>query len=185
MALTIPNLCVSRKVFLKHQVNWNTVCGAMQDLPWRNFWSADNPVEVLNEHLLLLVRSFVPTKIIHVRNKDKPWFDDQCRHAFSFKQEAHLRWTRCCGKTIFYVCRLNVNKHNTNFKLVGTYLGRWSFPGGGEPHTAPTARRRPSSTPTASQACKVFISWIKTKWIKKIINFSFVWFFFRYPFIFI
>ena len=29
----VPNLCVSRKVFLKHQVNWNTVCGAMRELP--------------------------------------------------------------------------------------------------------------------------------------------------------
>ena len=43
MAEAVPNLCVSRKVFLKHQVNWNTVCGSMQDLPWRNIWSADNP----------------------------------------------------------------------------------------------------------------------------------------------
>ena len=66
----------------------------MQDLPWRNIWSNDNPVEVLNEHLLLLVGRFVPTKIIRVRSKDNPWFDDQCRHAFGLKQEAHLRWTR-------------------------------------------------------------------------------------------
>ena len=51
MAQTEPNLCVSRKVFLKHQVNWNTVCGAIQDLPWRNIWLADNPVEVLKEYL--------------------------------------------------------------------------------------------------------------------------------------
>ena len=29
-----------------------------------------------------------------MRNKDKPWFDDQCRNAFSLKQEAHLPWTR-------------------------------------------------------------------------------------------
>ena len=29
-----------------------------------------------------------------MRDKDKPWFDDQCRHAFGLKQEAHLRWTR-------------------------------------------------------------------------------------------
>ena len=29
-----------------------------------------------------------------MRNKDKPWFDDQCRHAFGLRQEAHLRWTR-------------------------------------------------------------------------------------------
>ena len=86
MAQAVPNLCVSRKIFLKHQVNWNTVCGAMQDLPWRNIWSVDNPVEVLNEHLSLLVGGFVPTKIIRVRNKNKTWFDDQCRHSFGLKQ---------------------------------------------------------------------------------------------------
>ena len=80
MTQTVPNLCVSGKVFLKHQVNWNTVCGSVQDLPCRNIWSADNPVEVLNEHLLLLVGHFVPTKVIRIRNKYKPWFDDQCRH---------------------------------------------------------------------------------------------------------
>ena len=46
------------------------VCGAMQDLPWHNIWSADNPVEVLNECLLLLVGHFVPTKSICMHNKD-------------------------------------------------------------------------------------------------------------------
>ena len=51
MAQAVPNLCVSRKVFLRHQINWNTVCGSIQDLPWRNIWLADNSVEVLNEHL--------------------------------------------------------------------------------------------------------------------------------------
>ena len=60
----------------------------------RNIWLSENPVEVLNEHLSLLVRRYVPTKVIRVRNKDKPWFDDQCIHAFGLKQEAHLRWTR-------------------------------------------------------------------------------------------
>ena len=34
-AQAVPNLCVSRKFFLKHQVNCNTVCGALDDLPWR------------------------------------------------------------------------------------------------------------------------------------------------------
>ena len=36
MAQAVKNLCASRKVFLKHQVNWNTVCGAIRELPWRN-----------------------------------------------------------------------------------------------------------------------------------------------------
>ena len=66
----------------------------MRDLPWRNIWSSDNHVEVLNEHLSLLVGRYLPTKIIRVRNKDKPWFDDQCRRAIDLMQEAHLRWTR-------------------------------------------------------------------------------------------
>ena len=29
-----------------------------------------------------------------MRNKDKPWFDDQGKHAFGLKQEAYLRRTR-------------------------------------------------------------------------------------------
>ena len=60
----------------------------------RNIWLSDNPVEVLNERLCLLVGCYVPTKVIRVRNQDKPWFDDQCRHAFGLKQEGHLRWAR-------------------------------------------------------------------------------------------
>ena len=72
MAQAVPNLCVSWKVLLKYQGNCNTVCGAIQDLPWRNIWLADNPVEVLNKHLSLLVGRYVPTKVIRVCNKDKP-----------------------------------------------------------------------------------------------------------------
>ena len=60
MAQTVPNVCVSRKVFLKHQVNWNTVCGAIRELPWGNIWLSDNPVEVLNEQLSLLVVMYQP-----------------------------------------------------------------------------------------------------------------------------
>ena len=56
-----------------------------QAQPWRNIWPSDYPVDVLNEHLSLLVWRYVPTKVMHVRNKDKPWFDDQCRSAFDLK----------------------------------------------------------------------------------------------------
>ena len=33
-------------------------------------------------HLSQLVERLVPTKVIRVRNKDEPWFDDDCRLAF-------------------------------------------------------------------------------------------------------
>ena len=88
MALAVPNMSVGRKIFLKHLVNWNTVCSVIQDLPWRNIWSADHPFEVLNEHLSLLVGHYVPTNVIRVLNKNKSWFDDQCKRAFGIKQES-------------------------------------------------------------------------------------------------
>ena len=56
------NLCVSWKFFLSHQVNWNKICGLTQDLPWHKIWSADNPVEIFNEHLSLLVGCYVITR---------------------------------------------------------------------------------------------------------------------------
>ena len=85
MAQVIPNLCVSRRVLLKHRVNWTAVCDAIGVLPWRSIWSTDNPIESLNVQLSLLVECFVPTKVIRVRNKDKPWFNDACRRPFDLK----------------------------------------------------------------------------------------------------
>ena len=84
MAQAVLNLSVGRKSVRKPQVDWNTVCDAIQDLPRSNIWLADNPVEVLNEHLYLLYRRYVPSKVIRVRNKDKP---------LGLMQEAHLQWT--------------------------------------------------------------------------------------------
>ena len=62
---------ISLNSFEHHLVNCNTVCGTIRDLPWRNIWLADNPVEVLNEHPSPLVGRYVPTKFINVRKKDK------------------------------------------------------------------------------------------------------------------
>ena len=100
-------------------INWNTVCGAMHNLPWRNIWSADNPAQILNEHFLLLVGRFVPTKVIRVLNKDKPWFHDQCRHAFRLKQEAELRWTRDHSRVNwkeFVRCQVRANETYSEVK---------------------------------------------------------------------
>ena len=72
MAQAIPNLCVSTRVLLKHLVNSTAVCDAIGELLWRNIWSADNPVERTNVDLSVLVKCFVPTKVISVHSNDKP-----------------------------------------------------------------------------------------------------------------
>ena len=73
---------------MKYQVNKNSSSGAVEHLLAQNIWSADSPLEVLNEHLSMLVGRYVPTKVLHVHNQDK------CRlGVFDIKWEAHLRWT--------------------------------------------------------------------------------------------
>ena len=47
--------------------------------------------------IYLLVECFVPTKVIRVHNKDKPWFNDDCMTVFYHKQEVHHQWTPDCS----------------------------------------------------------------------------------------
>ena len=55
----------------------------------------------------------LPTMIIRLCNKGKPWFDDLCRNAFDLKKEAHLRWTRDYSRVNweeFVRCQVRVNE---------------------------------------------------------------------------
>ena len=59
-----------------------------------------------------MVGHYVPTKVMSVHNNYKPWFDDQCRHAFGLKHEAHLRWTHDHSRINweeFARCQVRVN----------------------------------------------------------------------------
>ena len=101
MAQAVPNMCVSRRVYLKHEVNYNTVCGAVQDQPtWRNICLADNLLDVLNELLSLLVGRYVQAKVIFVRNKNKPWFDDRMQACF---------WPQAVGSSLVDPLSLRIN----------------------------------------------------------------------------
>ena len=87
----------------------------------------DNPVEVLNEHLSLLIELYVQTKVIRVRGKVHAWFDDQFRHAFGLKQEAHLRWSRDCSRVNweeFVRCQGRANQ--TDSEAIGQFCDRSS-----------------------------------------------------------
>ena len=64
-------------------------------------------------HLSLLVRRYVPTKVIRLRNPDKPWFDDKCWRTFGLKQGTHLQWTCYRSMVIwkdFVCCRVRANE---------------------------------------------------------------------------
>ena len=60
----------------------------------------------------MLVERYVPNKVIRMRNKDKPWLDDQCIHAFGLMQETHLLWTRDRSRVNweeFVCCQVRAN----------------------------------------------------------------------------
>ena len=60
-----------------------------------------------------MVGRYVPTNVIRVRNKDKPFFNYQCRHSFGLKQESHLRWTRDLSRVNwekFVRCQVRANE---------------------------------------------------------------------------
>ena len=78
---------------MKHHVTWNTVCGAVQNLPWRKNRSADNPRDF--ERVSVPAAWPLSTNPgLRVQNKYFPRFDDQCRRSLDQKQEAHARWNQ-------------------------------------------------------------------------------------------
>ena len=94
MAQTVLNLCIGRKFFSETPILLDYSLWATGDLPRQSISFSDNPVEVLYELHSLLIGRFIPIKVIRVYNKDKPWFKDDCWHAFDLKQVARIWWTR-------------------------------------------------------------------------------------------
>ena len=77
----------------------------------RNIWLADNPVEVLNEHLSLLVIRYLPTKVIRVGIKDKLGL--MINAGILFASSRRLRWIRGHSRVNweeFVSCQLRANE---------------------------------------------------------------------------
>ena len=74
MTQAVLNLFVSRRVFLKHQVNWNTVCGALQDLPGVTFRLRTILLRFGTSSCSLWLDIMYRPRS-SVCSKDKPWFD--------------------------------------------------------------------------------------------------------------
>ena len=68
MVRAVSNMCISRKIFLKHQVIWNTVCDEIQDLPLRKKIVL---LTILLRVGMSICQGYEPTNVIRVHNKDK------------------------------------------------------------------------------------------------------------------
>ena len=94
LEFTIPDITISRQVYLKSQVNWDNVCMDIGLIHWNTIFKSNDPVAALNTCLLEILHRRVPSKIIKSRIKDKAWFDNDCKCAFDNKQAAYHLWRR-------------------------------------------------------------------------------------------
>ena len=54
----------------------------------------EDTIEPLNAAFVELIDRHIPSRVTTFRNKDKAWFNDNCRRAFLEKQEAFNLWRR-------------------------------------------------------------------------------------------
>ena len=88
-----PDITIRKEVFLKSRVDWDAVTTSVKALPWREIRSSMDPGACLDRYFSEIVQQHVPTRVILVRSRDAPWFDDACRRAYQMKQEAFSCWS--------------------------------------------------------------------------------------------
>ena len=90
----IPAVNFSRKIYLKSQADWNSILHDLSILDWSNLYHQEDLISNLNSMLIRVIERHIPSRVITFRNKDKAWFDDDCRRAHLDKHEAFRLWQR-------------------------------------------------------------------------------------------
>ena len=90
----VPDISFSRKVYLKSRGNWRGIRSDLSNLNWPDFYHLEDPIEPLSAAIIEIIDRHVPSRVLTFRNKDKAWFNDDCRRAYLEKQEAYNLWKR-------------------------------------------------------------------------------------------
>ena len=90
----VPEVCSSRKIFLKSQGNWDGILRDLSQLNWPHYYHQDDPIEPLSNIIVEILDRRIPSRVVTFRNKDKAWFNNDCMHAYLEKQEAYNLWKR-------------------------------------------------------------------------------------------
>lgn len=91
---SLPDVTLSRIVYLKSRANWAGINADLNDVCWSGIYNADCPVSSLNDALISISNRRIPHKTIRSRRNDKAWFNDNCRAAQRDKQEAFCQWSQ-------------------------------------------------------------------------------------------
>lgn len=89
----VPDVSFSKKIYLKSRADWVSIHSDLLNLDWSSIYRHADLVSCLNGHLVNIIERRVPTRILKFRNKDKAWFNAECRHAYIEKQSAYNLWS--------------------------------------------------------------------------------------------
>ena len=91
---TIPDVSSSRKIYLKSQADWNGVLSDLSNINWSHFYRQLDCIAAFSTACEGIIERRIPSRIVTFRNKDKAWFNAECRRAYLDKQEAYHLWQR-------------------------------------------------------------------------------------------
>ena len=90
----IPEISISRKIYLKSQGDWTGVLNDISLLNWSDLYRQDDSIEPLSNAFGEIIDRRVPSRVMTFRNKDKAWFNSDCKEACLEKNEAYNLWRR-------------------------------------------------------------------------------------------
>ena len=90
----VPEVCSSRKIYLKSQGNWDGILRDLSQLNWSHYYHQDDPIEPLSNIIVEILDRRIPSRVVTFCNKDKAWFNNDCKRAYLEKQEAYNLWKR-------------------------------------------------------------------------------------------
>ena len=77
----------SRKIYLKSRADWDSIYSDLLTSDWNSIYRNDDVASCLNDHLVNIIERRVPSRVLRFRIKDKAWFNDECRRAYSEKHQ--------------------------------------------------------------------------------------------------
>ena len=91
---TVPDISFSRKVYMKARGDWDGILNELSMLDWPHIYHQAYSIGYLNTICTDMIDRRIPFRVIYFRNKDKAWFNSDCRRAHQEKQEAYHLWQR-------------------------------------------------------------------------------------------
>ena len=97
-----PEFNVRSTVFLKHRINWDSVCSAVRRFIWSTILKSADPLVAFDRAVSEVIVGevtgrYVPATVLSSRSGDKQWFDASCRRAYDAEQTAYRTWCTACN----------------------------------------------------------------------------------------